>query len=576
MIMTTLEEMKKQGTVPEWYTAEALTTVSKGYLLDGETVKDAYKRIAASAAKYIKIPGMEEKFFDAFWKNWLCPSSPVFSNSGTRRGHVISCFGQYVADDLDSIFQSFHETAMLTKGGGGIGKYWGALRQRGAKIGQNGTSDGIIPWLKVEEAVIRSTSQGGVRRGSSAAYLPITSNEIEEFLDIRRPTGDASRRCQSINFHHAVCIPSEFMSDAKAGRGKAREVWQRLLTARHETGEAYLFFDDIVNENKSPWYKNKKIHHSQLCNEIYIPNNEEETYVCCLSSLNLARWEEWKNTDIIRTSIFFLDAMISEFIDKASGSSGFEKAVRGATRGRTLGLGVLGWHTLLQSKMMPFDSFDTMQLNASIFRKLKEKSDEATRELAVLLGECEHTKGFGVRNATLLAVAPTVTNSLISGNMSQGIEPLTANTFVQKTAKGDFFRSNPILKSLLQAKGKDDYATWMGIDENAGSIQHVSFLTAEEKAVFLTAREINQFAIVRQAGQRQKFIDQGASTNLFFAAPETVSDAATKQALGKYIHGVHMEAFELGVKGLYYVKPESVLKGQPIFKDASDCASCES
>lgn len=567
--------MIKAGEAPEWYTDEAFRTVSKGYLLENETVKDAYKRIANSAAFYLKMPEMEEKFFQAFWKNWLCPASPVFSNSGTNRGNVISCFGQYVEDDLDSIFLSFRETALLTKGGGGIGKYWGALRQRGAKIGQNGISDGIIPWLKTEEATIRSTSQGGVRRGSSASYLPISSNEIDEFLDIRRPTGDQSRRCLSNNFHHAVCIPSQFMEDAKAGNPHAREVWKKLLINRHETGEAYIFFEDTANENKPEWYKNKKIYHSQLCSEISIPNGPDETYVCCLSSLNLARWDEWKDTDIVEISIFFLDAMISEFISKNEGKPGFEKAVRAAKNGRTLGLGVLGWHTLLQSKMIPFDSFDAMQLNSKIFSNIKQKSDLATRKLAAIFGECEHTKGYGVRNGTLLAVAPTVTNALISGNLSQGIEPLTSNSFVHKTAKGTFFRSNPILKELLKNKNKDTFEVWMGIDERQGSIQHLEFLTEEEKAVFQTAREINQFAIIRQAGQRQKFIDQSASVNLFFAAPENVSDTGTREALGKYIHQVHLEAYDLGLKSLYYLKPESVLKGQPIFKNASDCAACE-
>jgi len=570
-----LYELKKQGLAPEFLTEEGFVTISKGYLLPEETPKDAYQRMSSSAAKHLGIPNMEKKFFDALWRNWLCPSSPVFSNAGTTRGNVISCFGQNVGDKLTDIFQSFHETAMLTKGGGGIGKYWGNLRQRGSKIGLNGVSDGIISWLKVEEATIQSTSQGGVRRGSSASYLPVTSNEIEDFIDIRRPTGDASRRCLSANFHHAVNLSNDFMEDVKKDKGNARHIWEKLLITRHESGEPYFNFVDTVNEVKSPWYKDKYIYHSQLCSEIQIPNNQEETYVCCLASLNLARYDEWKDTDLVQTAIYFLDGMIGEFIAKADGQIGYEKAVRAAKNGRTLGLGVLGWHTLLQQKMIPFESYQATVLNNEVFKLIRTKADLATRELATLLGECEHTKGHGVRNGTLLAIAPTVTNALISGNLSQGIEPLTSNSFVQKTAKGSFFRTNPILMELLSRKNKNRPDVLMSIDENAGSVQHLDFLTQEEKDVFKTAREINQYAIVRQAAQRQKYIDQSQSLNLFFAAPADVSDAATRQQLGKYIHGVHWEAFELGVKNLYYLKPESVIKGQPIFRDAADCASCE-
>jgi ribonucleoside-diphosphate reductase alpha chain len=569
----TLARLKLEGEAPEWLTLEGLKTLSKGYLVGDETPKMMYQRVAKASAKHCKRPEAEKEFFDIIWKNWLCLSTPVASNLGTERGLPISCFGQYVEDSVDGIFQSYHETAILTKSGGGIGKYWGRVRASGTPIKGNGLSEGIVPWLKVEESVIQSTSQGGVRRGSSAAYLDDIHGDVIDFINLRRPIGDPSRRCLSVNFHHAVNVSDQLMHDAMKGNVKARHIYSELLRARIELGEPYISFIDTANRTAPSSFGGRKIHQSQLCSEIFLPSGPEYTFVCCLSSLNLTRWDEFKDTNAVELSIEFLDGVISEFIEKASGVHGLEKAVRSASEGRTIGLGVIGWHTYLQKNMIAFDSFEAMMHNGAIFKKIKEKADKATRALAERLGGCKWDPT--VRNASLLAVAPTTSNSLISGGVSQGIEPIAANIYAQKSAKGTFVRKNPELERLLRAKGKDTPEVWDQINSNRGSVRTLDFLTEEEKAVFQTFREINQFSLVRQAGQRQKYIDQGQSLNLAFAMPADITDTESKERLSKYVHEVHLEAWKLGVKSLYYVRTESVLKGESIFKDASDCKSCE-
>jgi ribonucleoside-diphosphate reductase alpha chain len=551
-----LESLKKQNECPEWVNEQAYATLSNGYLLPNETPKAAYRRLAKTAADILKKPEFENKFFNYIWNNWLCPSSPVLSNFGTNRGLAVSCFGGVAEDTLDDIFKNYHEMAMLTKNGGGIGWYYGKLRARGTSIKGNGITEGVIPFLKVAEQTIQAVSQGSTRRGAIAAYLDITHGDAEEFINIKRPTGDPSRRCLSNNFHNAVCISDEFMNDVKLNKFNTRHLWKELLRARVETGEPYLMFSDTANRNKPSTIK-ERIYSSQLCSEIFLPSNEEMTYTCVLSSLNLARYDEWKDTDLIEISIEFLDAVAQDFIDRGSIIPGLEKSVNFTRKYRALGLGVLGWHTLLQKKMIPFESFEAMQLNSEIFKKLQEKSN------------------INTSNATKLAIAPTFSNSILSGGISQGIEPIIANCYIQKTAKGVFIKKNQELEKLLELKNKNEEKIWLEINANKGSVRSLDFLSEEEKKVFLTAREINQFAIVRQAGQRQKFIDQGQSLNLFFAMPNDITDNQTKDDLAKYIHQVHTEAFDLGVKSLYYLKTESILKGESVIKNASDCASCE-
>jgi ribonucleoside-diphosphate reductase alpha chain len=565
--MATLDELKKQNEAPEWMQEEGYKTLSNGYLVPGETPKQMYRRVASAAAKYYKNSkeNWENKFFDVMWKNWLGLASPVCSNMGTDRGLPISCNSLHVGDSIDSIFDKNHELAILSKNGAGVGIYMGDVRGRGAAIKGNGVSEGIVPWAKCFDTTTMSVNQGATRRGASAVYLPVEHLDVDEFINIRRPVGDMNRRC--LNIHHAVCIGDEFMNKVENKDKSVRETWEKILSARVETGEPYLFFTDNVNRQNPKCYNdlNLKVSTSNICNEIYLYTDPDHTFVCCLSSLNLLRWDEWKNSDLVRTAVYFLDAVMEEYIQKAQNMRGFESAVRFAKKSRALGVGVLGWHSLLQSKNIPFDSFDAMTLNAKIFKHMREMSDKTTLELGKIYGEPEWCNGSGRRNSHCLAIAPTVSNALISGGVSQGIEPIISNVYAQKSAKGTFIRKNPELKKLLEAKGKDTIEIWNKINSNMGSVSGLDFLTREEKDVFMTAKEINQFAIINQAAQRQKWIDQGQSVNLFFG---TNSDP-------KYIHEVHMEAWRKGMKGLYYCRTESVLRTDSVFRSKDDCRACE-
>lgn len=574
--MRTLEQLKETGDAPSWLSSDALQTLSKGYLLKDETPKQMYWRISEAAARRLKRPELAKKFYTIIDNNWLCPATPVAANMGTDKGLPISCYGLYAQDSVHGIGTSGLETMMLTKNGGGIGKYWGDVRSSGSRVGQIGHSKGIIPWLTLEEKFLSSVSQGDARGGAGAQYLPITHGDFDDFIDIRRQTGDADRRCRSKNFHHAVVIDDEFMQDCKRGSKDARARWGKVLKTRVETGEPYLFFRTNANVARPEWYvKNGlDIKTSQLCAEILLHCDADHTFVCCLSSMNLARWDEWKDTDAVQLAIWFLDGVMQEFIDKARLEPGFEKAVRFSEKSRALGLGALGWHTLLQEKMFAWESFDAMQLNAQVFRRIRSEAEKATVDLAKEYGEVEWTKGFGRRNTHLMAVAPTVSNSINAGGISQGIEPWAGNIFSQDSAKGNFIRKNPSFVRMLQAKGKDSFDTWERVNADGGSVRSLDFLNDKEKEVFKTAREINQFSVINQASQRQKFIDQGQSLNLFFAKPDSLS-AEDSQKLAKYIHEVHWSAWEQGLATLYYLRSESMLKGDRVFRESTECASCE-
>jgi len=564
-----LEQLKKDGEAPEWMTEESLKTLQGGYLLPNETPREMYWRVANAAADYSNTQEKRkmygQKYFDVMWNNWLCPASPIVSNLGTDRGLPISCNSIHVDDSVDGIFNKSHELAMLSKNGAGVGIYMGDIRGRGASIRGNGKSEGIIPWAKVYDTTTVSVSQGSTRRGASAVYLPIRHPDIEEFLNIRRPTGDMNRRC--LNLNHGVCIDNEWMSEARAGDKEKRLLWQEILKARVETGEPYLFFSDNVNrQNPECYVKNGlEVKTSNICTEVMLYTDPDHSFVCCLSSLNLVRWDEWKDTDLPEITVRFLDAVLQEYIEKSEGVPGLEASRRSAIKGRAIGIGVLGWHTYLQQNMIPFDSFQAMQANNLIFKTIREKSEKETKALAEELGEPEWCKGFGRRNTHLLAVAPTVSNSTISGGHSAGIEPIAANIFSQKSAKGTFIKKNGTLEKLLGEKQKNTTDIWKLINEQNGSVQGLDCLTNEEKAVFLTAREINQHAIVKQAAQRQRWIDQGQSVNLFFAANSSP----------KYIHEVHMAAWESGLKSLYYLRTEGVIKGDMASRGKEECAACE-
>lgn len=561
-----LSELQTTGEAPLWMTTEGLTTLMGGYLLPKETPKGMYMRVARAAAEYYTdIEKWEKKFFDAMWNNWLCISSPIASNMGTNRGLPISCNSIHVDDSIDSIFHKNHELAMLSKKGAGVGIYLGDIRGRGVNISGNGKSEGVIPWAKVYDVTTVSVNQGSTRRGASAVYLPIEHGDIEEFINIRRPTGDVNRRC--LNLNHGICITDAWMKSMLAGDKNKRVLWQEMLKNRVETGEPYMFFTDNVNSVNPACYKDKglSVKTSNICTEIFLHTDPDHSFVCCLSSLNLVKWSEWKDTDTVQVAVRFLDAVLEEYIKKSKDVYGLEPSRASAIKGRAIGVGVLGWHTLLQSKMIPFDSFEAMSLNAEIFRHMKTAAEEETALLADELGEPEWCAGHKRRNTHLLAIAPTVSNSIISGGHSAGIEPLAANIYSQKSAKGTFIRKNSILEVVLKDKAQDTTDTWKSINEHGGSVQHFDFLTDEEKSVFLTAREINQHAIVKQASQRQRWIDQGQSINLFFASNSSP----------KYIHEVHLAAWEVGLKSLYYLRAEGVIRGDLASRSKMECSACE-
>lgn len=562
----TLDELKYLGEAPQWMSEEGYRVLQSGYLLPFETPSKMYYRVAKAASKYFSDSDeWAAKFYEIMWKNWLCPASPVLSNMGTDRGLPISCNSIHVADSVDSIFGKSHELAMLSKNGAGVGIYLGDVRGRGASIRGNGKSEGVIPWAKVYDTTTVSVSQGSTRRGASAVYLPIEHLDIEEFINIRRPTGDTNRRC--MNLHHGICISDEWMTAMLSGDQRKRLLWQEIMKARMETGEPYLFFSDNVNKASPDCYKSQglKVSTSNICTEIMLFTDVNHSFVCCLSSMNLVKWDEWKKTDAVATAIRFLDAVLQEYIVKSEGIPGLEPSRRSAIKGRAIGLGVLGWHTLLQKSDIPFDSFNAMMLNASIFSHMKAEATATTMVLAQELGEPEWCKGYGIRNTHLMAIAPTVSNSIISGGHSAGIEPIVANIFSQKSAKGTFITKNKTLENLLAEKGKDLPEVWKSINEQSGSVQHLDFLSDHEKSVFLTAREINQHAIVKQAAQRQKWIDQGQSVNLFFGS----------NADPKYIHQVHVGAWEQGLKTLYYMRAEGVIRGDLASRSKEECAACE-
>jgi ribonucleoside-diphosphate reductase alpha chain len=565
---TKLQQLKKIGEAPDWMTEEGYATISKGYLLEGETPRSMYRRVARSASFYINNKQLEDKFFDAMYnKNWLCPASPVLSNLGTNRGLPISCFGIDTPDSVDGIYKSLHEMAMLTKHGGGVGISLDRIRGRGELIrgGSNGKSEGIVPWAKCYDTGIIATSQGNVRRGAASLNLRVTHKDFDEFLSIRKPQGDVNRQC--LNLHQCAVVSDDFMNKVENGNEEARHRWLELLKNRLETGEPYIMFEDTVNNSAPEAYKqnNLKVSMTNICSEITLYTDEDHSFICCLSSINLVKWDEWKDTDLVKLSVQFLNGVLNEFIERAKHLPGFARSIRSALKGRAIGIGVLGWHTLLQQKQLPFDSFETMMLNAQVFKKINEDAVTESKNMAKIYGEPEWCRGTGMYNSHLIAVAPTRSNSIISGDVSPGIEPIIANAYTDKTAKGVFIRKNKELISLLSKYGKNTEEVWKIILSDNGSVQSLRFLTDHEKDVFKTAYEINQKAIIRQAGQRQKFIDQAQSLNLFFSA----------EADPKWFHEVHMEAWKAGVKTLYYCRSSSVIKGDMASR-GDDCKSCES
>ena len=565
-IESKLNKLKADSEAPEWMEVQSYDKLRKGYLSENETPRNMYRRIANSAAKHLLMPELEDKFFDLMWDNILCPATPILSNSGTNRGLPISCYGVDVNDSVWDISGKVQEVSMLSKHGGGVGVGFSRIRPRGTKIqnGENGVSDGIVGFMKMYDSTINAMSQGSTRRGAGSINLDIEHGDWAEFIRMRRPEGDVNRQCG--NLHHCTFIKDKWMESMLAGDFDKRQSWVELMKARMELGESYIAFYDNINKTNPDAYKtnNLDISMTNICTEITLHTDENHSFICCLSSLNLMKWEEFKARDAVKLSTYFLNGILNEFIFKARGLAGLHRVVRSAEKGRAIGLGVLGWHSLLQTKMMPFGSFETMQLNNEIFRHLKLEAVAASKELAEKFGEPTWLKGSEMYNTHLLAVAPTRSNCTISCVDSFGIEPLYSNYYIDSGSKGEYAVKNRLLEELLKSKNKNTKEVWKSIRQNKGSVQQLTFLNDQEKSVFKTAYEIDQQVIIQQAAQRQRWICQAQSLNLFF--PKGVDP--------KYFSDTHILAWQLGVKTLYYCRSEAGIVVDEANRN-EECVACE-
>lgn len=542
-----------------WLNEDSRLFLSRGYLKEGETAEMRIRVIAEAAEKYLNKPGFADKIEDYILKGWLSLSSPIWSNFGNERGLPISCNNSVMSDDIESILDKTSEIAMMTKMGAGTSLYMSHLRPRGAEISAGGTSNGPVHFMGMIQEVTDIISQSNVRRGSCAVYLDVEHPDIEEFLECR----EEGNHIQHLSL--GVCISRQWFAEMKEGDKKKRKIWLRILRKRSETGYPYLFFKDNVNDNKPQVYKDKgmEIVSSNLCNEIYLHSDAETSFVCNLLSLNALHWDEWKDTDLPEVVTYFLDAVMSEYIEKIRHNRFMKAAFKFATEQRALGIGVLGWHSYLQSKMIPFESAEAKRINIEMFKTIQEKTHAASRKLAVEYGEPELLKGYGMRNVTTMAVAPTTSSSAILGQVSPSIEPENSNYYTKSLAKGKFTYRNPYLKKLLGEKGKDNETVWKSILNKAGSVQHLEFLSEHEKAVFRTFGEISQFEVITQAADRQKFIDQGQSLNLMIHPDTPIKD----------INKLIIAAEELGLKGLYYQRSTSPTA--ELNRKLVACVSCE-
>ena len=470
---------------PEWMDEISLATISKGYLLPGETVKSAYRRVANAAAMRLKKPELANKFFKLMWNGWLGLASPVLSNMGTDRGLPISCFGVDTPDSIRGIGLTNAELMKLTAAGGGVGISLSRIRQRGESITGNGKSEGVVPWAKIFDSAIIATNQGNVRRGAASVNLDIEHGDIDEFLQIRRPKGDPNRQC--LNLHQCVVVGDSFMRKLEARDPESMQRWATVLKSRMETGEPYIMYKDNVNKDNPIAYRlnNLDVTMTNICSEITLFTDEEHSFICCLSSLNLAKYEEWKDTDTVELATWFLDGVMQEFIDKSNGKDSLKRTHYHAKKGRALGLGVMGWHTFLQQKNLPFNSIASTAWTHTIFSDIRGKAEKASMDLAKEYGEPLWCKGTGMRNTHLLAIAPTVSNSVIVGGISAGIEPLPANIYTFNGAKGTFIRKNKVLQALLKEKGEDKDEWWDQMLIDGGSVMNLpdNILTPEEKRI---------------------------------------------------------------------------------------------
>jgi len=545
--------------------------LANGYLQEGVSPEERILAIAKNAEEILKKPGFAEKFYDYMARGFYSLASPVWSNFGLERGLPISCFGSYIADDMWDILYAQAEAGMMSKYGGGTSGYFGALRSRGTPIKNNGVSSGAVHFMELFETIIDVVSQWNVRRGSFAPYLPIEHPDISEFLDIWSEGNPIQK------LTHWVTVSDQWLQEMINGDQEKRAIWAKLLQRRGEMGYPYIFFSDTVNNNTVDVYKDKnlKIYASNLCSEIMLPANEDWSFVCCLSSINLAHYDEWKDTDAVETLVYFLDAVMTEFIqkleklrdsDQRDDQLAFDfmkKAYAFAKANRAIGLWVLWWHSLLQSKMFSFEGFQARKLNKEIFELIQKRSYAASEALAQEYGEPEMLKGYGRRNTTLNAIAPTTSSAFILGQVSQSIEPYMSNCYVKDVAKLKVTIKNPYLEKLLEEKGQNTREIWLSIRDHDGSVQHLDFLTQEEKDVFKTFCEIDQMAIIYQAADRQQFTDQSQSLNVMIS-PKTPA---------KEVNYLYIQAWKLGIKTLYY--QHSMNAAQQFSKKIISCSGCE-
>ena len=549
-----------------WLNEESQQVLNRGYLLKGETTMDAIDRIATAASQRLFKPELKEAFKELIERGWMSLSSPIWANMGTKRGLPISCFNVNIPDSVEGITHKVGEVIMQTKIGGGTSGYFGELRGRGAAITDNGKSSGAVSFMKLFDTTMDVVAQGGVRRGAFAAYLDIDHPDIEEFLQIK----DIGNPIQ--NLFTGVCVPDYWMQDMIDGDDEKRQIWARVLESRQQKGLPYIFFTDNVNRNKPDIYKelNLSINASNLCSEIALPSTQEESFICCLASMNLELYDEWKDTNAVKLAIYFLDAVLSEFIEKTKGNYYLQNARNFAKRHRALGLGVMGWHSYLQSIGRPFGHPLNIGLTNQIFSKIQRDTYQASIELGQIYGyapifnETNEPNIVKRRNTTLMAIAPTTSSSAILGQVSPGIEPYSSNYFKAGLAKGNFIRKNRYLQDLLKNKNLDNEETWRTIMLDGGSVQKVEGLTEDEKEMFKTFKEISQADILKQAAVRQKFIDQSQSLNINIPAEISVKD----------VNRLIIDAWKDGVKTLYYQRSSSVSKD--LVTNLVTCSSCES
>jgi len=556
----------------KWLNEHSRKFLEKGYLLKGQTPEDRIRFVADRAEEILGKEGFSDKFYGYMEKGFYSLSTPVWANFGLEKGLPISCFSSFVGDNMGQILFTQAEVGMMSKFGGGTSGYFGALRGRGAEITNNGVSSGSVHFMRLFETVMNVVSQGSTRRGHFSPYLPMEHPDIDEFLDI----GTEGNPIQELT--HAVTVTDKWMQEMIDGDFDKRTLWAKVLQRRREIGYPYIFFKDNVNKGTVDVYKDKgmTIHSSNLCSEVLLPTNEKWSFVCDLSSMNLLYFEEWKDTDAVETMVYFLDAVMTDFINKLEAMRDnkeeekqqafkfMERAYNFAVANRALGLGVLGWHSLLQSRMIPLESTEADKLNVQIFKTLKEKSYAASEQLAKDFGEPEVLKGYGRRNTTLNAIAPTTSSAFILGQVSQSIEPVWSNCYVKDIDKMKVTIKNPFLEKLLEEKGQNKKEVWTTIRDNDGSVGHLQFLSDLEKEVFKTFAETDQMRVIEQAATRQNYIDQGQSLNLMVNPLTPVKD----------INNFYVQAWKLGIKTLYY--QHSMNAAQQLGRKKNQtCVNCE-